>query len=89
MKKCLDVLLNKLYKDKLEEFFGIGSHVIVNYVKYSTNAHTFVIDCKLNITNHELIEEFWPLALDIIIEESWKYVAIDAPITIVRSFDII
>jgi len=88
MKKCLEILLNKIFKSDLELLFGVGSYVTVNYIKYSTNAHNFVIDCKLFVSDIKLTEEVYPMGLELLIEESWKFVAIDSPITIVHSIDV-
>jgi hypothetical protein len=89
MKKCLEILLNKIFKSDLELLFGVGSYVIVNYVKYSTNNHTFVVDCKLFINNIELTEGVYPDGLNLLTEESWKFMGIKQNISIVSSIDVI
>jgi hypothetical protein len=89
MKKCLEILLNKIFKSDLELLFGLGSYVVVNYVKYSTNSGTFVVDCKLYINSIELTEDVYPTGINLLIEESWKFMGISQKIAIVTSIDII
>jgi hypothetical protein len=89
MKKCLEVLLNKVFKKDLELLFGDGSRVTVNYVKYSTNNGTFIIDCKLFIQDIELSSEVYPDGLIMLAEESWKYMGFTQEISIVHSIDVL
>jgi hypothetical protein len=82
MKKCLEVLLNKIFKKDLELLFGVGSRVVVNFVKYSTNHHSFIIDCTLHPTDSTMTAEVYPDGLLLLIEDSWVYTGIGEKISI-------
>lgn len=88
MKRCIEVLLNKVFKSDLELLFGIGSYVIINYCKYSTNNLSFVIDCKVIVSDIELTKEVYPDGLILLVEESWKFIGFNEKISIVTSIDI-
>lgn len=89
MKKCIEVLLNILFKKDLELLFGAGSKVVVNYCRYSTNSLAFVIDCKLFVTDIELSKDVYPDGLVLLIQESWKFTGINENVGIIHSIDII
>jgi hypothetical protein len=88
MKRCIEVLLNKVFKSDLELLFGVGSYVIINYCKYSTNNLSFVIDCKVMVSDIELTKEVYPDGLILLVEESWKFIGFNEKISIVTSIDI-
>jgi hypothetical protein len=88
MKRCIEVLLNKVFKSDLELLFGIGSYVIINYCKYSTNNLSFVIDCKVMVSDVELTKEVYPDGLILLVEESWKFIGFNEKISVVTSIDI-
>lgn len=81
MRKCFHVLINKLFKKDLELLFGKGSHVVVNFVKYSTNHQSFLIDCTLHATDTNATSEVYPDGLLLLIEESWKYTGVETSIS--------
>lgn len=88
MKRCIEVLLNKVFKSDLELLFGVGSYVIINYCKYSTNNLSFVIDCKVMVSDIELTKEVYPDGLILLVEESWKFIGFNEKISIITSIDI-
>ena len=88
MKRCIEVLLNKVFKSDLELLFGVGSYVIINYCKYSTNNLSFVIDCKVMVSDIELTKEVYPDGLILLVEESWKFIGFNEKISVVTSIDI-
>ena len=81
MRKCFHILINKLFKKDLELLFGEGSHVVVNFVKYSTNHQSFLIDCTLHATDTNATSEVYPDGLLLLIEESWKYTGVETSIS--------
>lgn len=89
MKKCLEVLLNKIFKKDLELLFGNGSIIHVNSCKYSTNNLTFVIDCKILVSDVKLTEKVYPDGLIILVEDSWKYMGFDEKISVITSIDLL
>lgn len=89
MKRCLEVLINKVFKKDLELMFGKNSHVIINYCKYSTNNLSFVVDCKVMVSDIELTKDAYPYGLVFLVEDSWKFVGIDKKVTVITSIDII
>lgn len=88
MKRALEVLLNKVFKRDLELLFGVGSSIIVNYCKYSTNNLSFTIDCKVIVSDIKLSEEVYPDGLIILVEDSWKYMGFTQKINVITSIDI-
>lgn len=90
MKKCLEILLNKVFKKELEIFFGVGSYVEIHFVSYSTNAKSVVVDCKLFTGELELCSESYPEGLHYLLEECWKFTGIhDIPVSATTSLDVI
>jgi hypothetical protein len=85
----MEILLNKVFKSDLELLFGKGSYVIINYCKYSTNNLSFVIDCKVLVSDIELSKDVYPSGLILLVEESWKYVGYDFKISVITSIDIV
>jgi hypothetical protein len=89
MKRPVQSYINNLRKDEIDLLFGEGSQVVVNFIKYSTNNKCFTIDCKLLTTNPELCVESYPVGLDHLVLESWKYMGIKKNINITHSIDVI
>ena len=89
MKKCLEFLINKIHRKDLGILFGEGSYIDVNYLTYSTNNKSFVLDCKLYTKDIESCEMSYPHGLDYIATESWKYMGYSQNISIISSIDII
>jgi hypothetical protein len=73
MKRCLWVLINKIFIDELELMYGKGSYVDVNTVKYCTTNKNFLVDCKLYISDIKLFEEIMTGGLEVLIEDAWKW----------------
>lgn len=88
MKNTLEYCINKLYKNEINSLFGEGSVVEINYIKYSTNSKGLVIDCKLLTTDPKESEETYPLGLELIVSDSWKWMGIKENITLTYSIDI-
>ena len=81
----MDVLLNKVFKKDLDLMFGEESRVKVNFVKYSTNHHSFVVDCTLYPTDTELTSEIYPDGLLLLVTDSWVYTGIGEKISVTVS----
>ena len=71
MKKSLFVLLNKCFKKDLEYLYGVGSHVEITNVFYSTNKKIHIIQAKLYIGDLNLFEKVNELGLNYLFEEAW------------------
>ena len=90
MKKYLTVLLNKVFKNDIELFYGQGSYVEIKNVRYCTNNHHYSIDCVLFVKDITLFEETQLDGLEFLIEESWRYTGLDSEkIMLITSFDVI
>ena len=90
MKKYLTVLLNKVFKNDIELFYGQGSYVEVKNVRYCTSGHHYSIDCVLFVKDITLFEETQLDGLKYLIEESWRYTGLDSEkIMLITSFDVI
>ena len=77
MKKALEILINKVFKNDLELLYGSGCYVIVNNIRFSDYQKKYMIDCKLMIPKDNLLEEFsdtYPDGLSYLMNESWKYI---------------
>ena len=88
MKRCIEILLNKVFNQDLELLFGKGSYVIVNYCKYSTNNLSFVVDCKVLVSDIDLSKDVYPDGLTLLVEESWKFIGFNEKISVITSIDI-
>jgi hypothetical protein len=88
MKRCLESIINKTFKRKLELMFGKDSYVIINYCKYSTTTRRFVIDCKVIVSDIELAGEVYPDGLILLVNESWVLMSINEKISIITTIDI-
>lgn len=78
MKECLNVLLNKVFIRDLELLYGKDSKIILNSVKYCTNNHNFIIDCKLILSDISLFEELQYDGLEVLVSDSWKFTGFDS-----------
>lgn len=89
MKRCLDVLLNKVFKKDLEILYGVGSIVVINDIKYCTTNHGVLIDCKILLTDIGLFESVGLDGLKFLIEESWKFTGFfDEKLIVVSTYDL-
>jgi hypothetical protein len=88
MRRAIELLINKLYKPDLELLFGRGSRVIVNYCRYSTNNLSFVIDCKVLVSDIELSKDVYPDGLVLLVKDSWRFIGLDEKISVICSIDI-
>ena len=88
MKKAFEFFLNIVLKNDLELLFGEGSVIVVNFIRYSTNNKCFTVDCKLLTTDPELCMETYPVGLDLLVTESWKYMGIKENINLTSTIDL-
>jgi hypothetical protein len=88
MKKAFEFFINNVLKDELELLFGSGSVIVVNFIRYSTNNKCFTIDCKLLTTDPELCIETFPVGLDHLVTESWKYMGHKQNINLTSTIDL-
>jgi hypothetical protein len=88
MKNTFEYCLNELSKKEINSLFGYGSTITINYIKYSTNNKTMTIDCKLLTTDPETCIETYPVGLELLISDSWKWMGIKEGITLTHSIDI-
>lgn len=88
MKKSFEYFLNKLLKKEIDLLFGVDSTIFVNYMKYSTNNESLIIDCKLLTTDPEMCIETYPLGLESLVMESWKWMGSTVKINLIYSIDL-
>jgi hypothetical protein len=88
MKEAFEFFLNIVLKDDLELLFGEGSVIVVNFIRYSTNNKCFTVDCKLLTADPELCMETYPVGLDLLVTESWKYMGIKENINLTSTIDL-
>jgi len=90
MKKCLMIMLNNIYKDDLETLYGIGSHVTINEIRYSTNGHYYSVDCTLHIKDIDSFTQIQNDGINYLMEESWKYTGLyGEKFMLVNSFELL
>jgi hypothetical protein len=89
MRRGLELLINKLYKPDLELLFGKDSRVIINYCRYSTNNLSFVIDCKVLVSDIELSKDVYPDGLVLLVKNSWRFINLGERISVICSIDIL
>lgn len=88
MKEPFEFFINNVLKEEVELLFGEGSVIIVNFIKYSTNNKSFTIDCKLLTTDPQTCVETYPVGLDLLVTESWKYMGISENINLTSTIDL-
>ena len=88
MKRTFEFCLNKLCNTEINTLFGEGSIIEVNYIKYSTNNKTFNVDCKLLATDPEGCMETYPVGLELLVSDSWKWMGIKYNLTMTHSIDL-
>ncbi len=90
MKGCLLVLLNYVFYKEIELLFGKGSIVDILSVKYCTTKKTYMVDCKLYLSDITLFEESQISSLNVVMEDCWKYTGLDGDNLIIQSsYDLI
>jgi len=89
MKKQLSVLFNKFLKEDLINMFGDEYYIKVNSLDFSTQKKCYVLDITLICKNcsDEDLEVFYPYGLDFIIDQCWKFLAIEEPLMVIKSID--
>jgi hypothetical protein len=88
MKKAFEYFLNKLLKREIDLLFGVDSTIVVNYIKYSTNNKSLIIDCKLLTTDPQMCIETYPVGLESLVLESWNWVGYEEKIILTHSIDL-
>ena len=88
MKKAFEFFINIVLKDDLELLFGVGSVIVVNFIRYSTNNKCFTVDCKLLTTDPELCVESFPVGMEHLVLEGWKYMGKKENINLTSTIDV-
>ena len=81
MRLTFEYCLNHLYRKEINSLFGEGSIIEVNYIKYSTNA-------KGLTTNPQECIETYPVGLECLVSESWKWMGCNEKIALTHSIDL-
>lgn len=92
MKKALEVLLNKIFKQDLEVLYGDGCYVKINEIKFSEYQKLYLIDCVLMINDNCIMEELpdtYPDGLNYLINESWKFICVPEKTKLLTRIDVI
>jgi hypothetical protein len=79
MKKAMEVLLNRVFKNDLEILYGEGSHVIIKRIYLSEYHKLYIIDCVLMLSDDcptEELPETYPDGLNYLVNESWKFIVV-------------
>ena len=88
MKKCFEFFINNMLRNDIDPLFGVDSVIVVNFIKYSTNNKSFTIDCKLLTTDPDTCLETYPVGLDLLVTESWKWMGISEKINLTSTIDL-
>jgi len=88
MKKCFEFCINNILRNEIDLLFGVDSVIVVNFIKYSTNNKSFTVDCKLLTTDPDTCIETYPVGLDLLVTESWKYMGYKENINLTSSIDL-
>ena len=51
MKKAMEILLNRVFKNDLEVLYGEGSYVIIKRIYFSEYHKLYIIDCVLMLSD--------------------------------------
>lgn len=90
MKKALEILLNKVFKNDLELLYGEGCYVIINRVYFSDYQKKYMIDSKLMIPKNNSVEELnetFPSGLNYLMNESWKFMVVSESTSLMSTID--
>lgn len=83
MKKSIESLINRLYKEDFKLLFGEESVIKVENIIWSTNQKKYVIYVKLYVNNPEKYIDAYPEGVEYFVSESWKFLGFkDEQITI-------
>jgi hypothetical protein len=88
MKKCFEFFINHILRNEIDLLFGVDSVIVVNFIKYSTNNKSFTVDCKLLTTDPDLCVESFPVGMEHLVLEGWKYMGYKENINLTSSIDI-
>jgi hypothetical protein len=88
MKRTFEFCLNNFSRTEINSLFGEGSVIEVNHIKYSTNSKTFNVDCKLLATDPEECLETYPVGLELLVSDSWKWMGVNYNLTLTHSIDL-
>jgi hypothetical protein len=69
--------------------FGEDYKIKINFIKYSTNTKSYIIDCKLYVKDPQLCMETYPVGLEMIVQDSWKLLSMDKPIFLSSTIDLV
>lgn len=72
MKKCLMMLLNKVYIEELETLYGKDSKIEIVSISVLSRKNKTMIHYKLYYTNKEYFEEIMDNGAIVLIKQSWE-----------------
>lgn len=81
----IEDMSNFMFEDEIDLLYGAGSKIKINHCYWSHSKKSYVIDTTLNVTLiREAIDAF-PMGLEYIIEESWRFLGVPHRIIIISS----
>jgi hypothetical protein len=88
MKKSIESLVNRLYKEDFRLLLGEGSFIKVEDIIWSTNQKKYVIYVKLYVNDPEKHIDAYPEGVEYFVSESWKFLGIKNEQITICSIDI-
>ncbi len=88
MKKSIELLINRLYKEDFRLLLGEDAFIKVEDVIWSTNQKKYVIYVKLYVSDPEKYIDAYPEGVEYFVSESWKFLGIKNEQITVCSIDI-
>lgn len=87
MKLYYEKYLNRIYKKDIDLLFGENSKIVITELEYSTGIKQIRVSAKLVPTNYDFAIEIFPEGLEMVIQESWKFMGIDLDLMLTSSID--
>lgn len=84
-KKLLEDMSNFMFEDEIDLLYGAGSKIKINHCYWSTSKKMYVIDATLTVTLIQEAVDAFPMGLEYIIEESWRFLGVPHGIIILSS----
>ena len=73
-KKILELYLNKIQKEKLEIFFGVGSKIEIKQIFTLSQLKTEQVEVFVWITDPESTLSLWPNNVEYLVECGWIFI---------------
>jgi len=87
--KFFDVGFSRFFKKDMSLLFGDDYVVKVNFIRYSTNTKSYIIDLRLMVKDPQLCFETYPVGLEVVVQDIWKLLSKEKPLFVSSTLELI